>query len=255
MRLHCESFGAGPDVVLLHGWGWHGGVWDDVARALARDFRVWVPDLPGHGRSREAITTFTLDSLAQAVSTCVPRAAAWMGWSLGGLVTVTAAQRGDVQRMVLVGTTPRFVEDTDWHCGLSRQWFSEFTEEVARDATHALERFASLHLTGDGNERPLLRRLRTALSQHAVPDLSALQTGLCVLETSDLRSQLSALRVPALVVHGASDRIVSCDAGKRLAQALPQARFESVVGAGHALFLSHQDLFMNSIGAFLREQV
>ena len=51
MNLHVESSGRGESLVLLHGWGMHGGVWSDVAEKLAADFRVHSVDLPGYGRS------------------------------------------------------------------------------------------------------------------------------------------------------------------------------------------------------------
>ncbi|HNE00663.1 MAG TPA: pimeloyl-[acyl-carrier protein] methyl ester esterase, partial [Plasticicumulans sp.] len=47
--LYCQSWGSGPDLVLLHGWGMHGGVWDDTVEAFIDDWRVTVIDLPGHG--------------------------------------------------------------------------------------------------------------------------------------------------------------------------------------------------------------
>jgi pimeloyl-[acyl-carrier protein] methyl ester esterase len=47
MSLHVETVGSGDDVVLIHGWGMHGGVWSDVRDALAAHYRVHVVDLPG----------------------------------------------------------------------------------------------------------------------------------------------------------------------------------------------------------------
>ena len=49
--LHVESFGKGASLLLIHGWGMHGGVWDKVAARLAQNFRVLTVDLPGHGLS------------------------------------------------------------------------------------------------------------------------------------------------------------------------------------------------------------
>lgn len=239
--------------MLIHGWAWHGGVWADVAAELAREFRLWIPDLPGHGRSREAMADFTLDGLARVVSECVPREATWIGWSLGGLVALTAALSGWARRLVLVDATPRFVQDDGWECGLSRQWFKAFAEELSRDARHALERFASLHLSRDGDERSLLRRLRTEIFRFGIPAAQALHAGLELLEQSDLRSHLPQIRSPALVVHGARDRIALPKAGERLAQALPQGRFVRVDSAGHAPFLSHASSFMDTVRTFLSE--
>ena len=39
-QLHVETAGVGPDLVLLHGWGMHGGIWDGMRAALADKFRL-----------------------------------------------------------------------------------------------------------------------------------------------------------------------------------------------------------------------
>lgn len=251
--MYCENLGTGPDIVLIHGWGWHGGVWTEVAAELAHEFRVWVPDLPGHGRSREGVADFTLDSLARAVSENAPREATWIGWSLGALIALTAAQRGWARRLVLVDATPRFIQNDDWEFGLSQQWFDVFAEELMRDVRRALERFASLHLGRGGGERSLLRRLRTEIFRFELPAPRALHAGLELLEQSDLRSQLPQIRSPALVVHGARDQIALPEAGACLARTLPQGRFVPVAGAGHAPFLSHTRSVMDAVRVFLRE--
>ena len=51
MNLHVDSYGSGAPLLLIHGWGMHGGMWGGVAEQLAEHFRVLVVDLPGHGYS------------------------------------------------------------------------------------------------------------------------------------------------------------------------------------------------------------
>ncbi len=52
MALSASVYGkSGPDIVLLHGFGTVGAVWDHLAAALSSGHRVTVPDLPGHGGS------------------------------------------------------------------------------------------------------------------------------------------------------------------------------------------------------------
>ncbi|MBU1777958.1 MAG: alpha/beta fold hydrolase, partial [Gammaproteobacteria bacterium] len=53
MSLHVESIGSGEPLLLIHGWGMHGGVWTDVAQKLSEDFQVLSVDLPGYGYSRD----------------------------------------------------------------------------------------------------------------------------------------------------------------------------------------------------------
>lgn len=51
MSLHVETLGSGAPLVLLHGWGMHGGIWSDLAAELAEHHQVHCVDLPGHGFS------------------------------------------------------------------------------------------------------------------------------------------------------------------------------------------------------------
>ena len=53
-KLHWQSFGQGPDLVLLHGWGMNGAVWQQTVESLQPYFRVHVVDLPGYGHSAES---------------------------------------------------------------------------------------------------------------------------------------------------------------------------------------------------------
>ncbi len=49
--LHVEVTGQGEPLVMLHGWGMHGGLWSGAAEQLSQHFTVMAVDLPGHGYS------------------------------------------------------------------------------------------------------------------------------------------------------------------------------------------------------------
>ena len=51
LKLHFEQHGSGTPLILLHGFGQHGGSWDPLVPSFARFFKVIVPDLRGCGRS------------------------------------------------------------------------------------------------------------------------------------------------------------------------------------------------------------
>ena len=110
--LHVEVRGTGPDLVLLHGWALHGGMWGPWLDQLAAHARLHIVDLPGHGRSTALPGTTDLASLARAVSTSVPAGAAIVGWSRGGMLALELARQrpADVAALVLIATTPSFVE-------------------------------------------------------------------------------------------------------------------------------------------------
>ena len=60
--IHVEIRGAGPPLVLIHGWGMHSGVFDGLAERLSPRRTLHLVDLPGHGRSRNVATSLTLDA-------------------------------------------------------------------------------------------------------------------------------------------------------------------------------------------------
>ncbi len=256
MSLHVDCIGSGPAVVLLHGWGMHGGVWAELARALADEFRVLVPDLPGFGRSREAWQVGAdLPVMVEQLCAALPARATWVGWSLGGLLALAAAQRAGaaVKRLVLIGATPRFVQGVDWPCAMAPETLQQFAADLARDYRGTIHRFLSLQV--GGAERELLRQLRAQAPVHGEPHPDALRAGLAILEQTDLRGTVRALHAPALVLHGARDRLVPVAAAAHLAQTLPHARLVTLATAGHVPFLSHRAECLSAMREFLHERV
>ena len=81
------------DIVLIHGWGLHAIVFDDIVPALLEHFRVTVVDLPGMGQSPLPNDDYTLDFLAEQVLAIMPERAHLLGWSLGGLVALAMADK------------------------------------------------------------------------------------------------------------------------------------------------------------------
>ena len=251
--LHVEIRGAGPDVVLLHGWALHGGMWGPWVDELSRRARLHFIDLPGHGASRWPEGAVTLRDLARAVSPHVPNGAAVLGWSLGGMVAMELARSrpGDLAALVLIATTPCFLVREDWPAGMNPGVLDGFAAGLAGDYRRTLSNFLALQTWGDENAAQALRSLRANLDAHGEPDPQALVAGLGILRTADLRDALAAITVPTLVIAGERDRITPVAAGRELASRLPSARFVEVPKAGHAPFLSHPETVRREVESFL----
>ena len=258
MKLHARTRGSGPALVLLHGWGLHSGIWATLAPELARNFSVTCVDLPGHGRSPPLPATPAsdgLDAWAEAVAAAVPPGAAWLGWSLGGQVALTAALAGhDVRQLVLVATTPRFLASPGWPCGMDPAVLAGFANGLAGDQRRTLRKFLALQLRGDRRAASLLQTLSAVLEAGGEADTATLETGLAILAGTDLRERLARIPQPALVVSGERDTLAPPEAGRRLAAALPAGRFELLAGAAHAPFLAAPGQFGELLRAFLAEE-
>jgi len=250
---YTHTSGAGPDVVLVHGWGMHSGVWEDVAEALIDRCRVTVVDLPGHGFSRSLQTGPGLGALCSVVLAAVPAPAVWVGWSLGGLVAqwaaISAPER--VSRLALANSTPCFVRRPDWPHGVELPVLRRFAEELRLNYRAVLKRFIALEAHGSQNATAQIRALQAMLFQHGEPAVSALENGLAILETADLRADWPRIACPTLLLMGQRDQLVPAGAGAALLDRSPRARLRVFERAGHAPFFSHLADFVAELRAFI----
>ncbi|HEY0665795.1 MAG TPA: pimeloyl-ACP methyl ester esterase BioH [Gallionella sp.] len=259
MSLHVDRYEyAGPGkggtpLLLIHGWGMHGGMWRGVAEQLAQHADVYAVDLPGHGASAP-LAAFTLDSVVEKLSAQFDRPLAVCGWSLGGQVALRWAQRfpQQVERLVIVASTPCFVRLEDWKYALSVEILEEFAVNLQQNYALTLKRFLSLQMRGSELEREVLAQMRDGLFSRGEPDLAALQAGLEILRGSDLRAALPALQQAMLVVAGERDSLIPHQAAQYLAEHAPGGRLVTVKGAAHAPFLSHPEEFAGLIKDFLK---
>jgi pimeloyl-[acyl-carrier protein] methyl ester esterase len=256
MTLHVESAGAGPPLVLLHGFAMHGGLFAPVLHALAQRHRVHVVDLPGHGYS-DAVEAGTLDAVADHVlaSLDLDARAAILGWSYGGLVAqhIAVAHASRIRALVLVSTSPRFVAGAGWPHAMTEATLTRFGDELRVSYRLTLQRFLTLQVQGSEGGRATLASLRHALFARHAPTPATLARVLQILVETDLRPSAPRIEAPALVIAGSRDTLTPAGAGAWLAGAMRDARYTEIEGAAHAPFLSHREAFLDAVHAFFDE--
>ena len=253
--MHIDSVGAGPPLVLLHGWAMHSGLFAPLLPRLAERFRVHRVDLPGHGYSAP-VAPYALATINAAVADAVSRlpdgaarALTVLGWSLGGAVAMhwARAEPERVERLILTGATPCFVAQPDWPHAMAEATLRQFGDELAVSHRLTLQRFVALQVQGSDHARAVLGQLRTELFARGEPSRVALRDALELLASTDLRADVAAIRQPTVVISGARDMLTPPEAGEWLARTLPHASFRLIPGAAHAPFLSHPDAFLSAI--------
>lgn len=254
MSLFINTLGKGPDLVLLHGWGLHGDIFGPVVEPLAKHYRLHLVDLPGHGRSSMLEADYTIDNVAMTIAGQVPLGAAWLGWSLGGRITLAAAASGvAISKLILVGANPCFTQKPDWPHAMPESELEQFAASLRDNYKATLLRFIAVQSRGSERAREELRNLREALFAHGEPAPAALAGGLDILRRADLRPVLSRIQQPALVLHGERDTLAPLAAAEYTAAQLPKGTLKVIHGAGHAPFISHTDDFVTELMAFLHE--
>jgi pimeloyl-[acyl-carrier protein] methyl ester esterase len=263
MSVHVESVGRGRPLVMLHGWAMHSGLWFPLLPRLIERYRLHLVDLPGHGYS-DALVAPPLLSLGRVVEavdlaiaeTSAPGPLMILGWSLGGQVALEWARLRPerVGALVLMSTTPCFVQRPDWPHAMAEATLRRFGDELTVAYRQTLQRFVALQVQGSEHSREALASLRSQLFARGEPSPQALHDSLKLLASSDLRSGVGAISQPALMIAGDRDMLTPIAASRWLASALPRASLVVVPGAAHAPFLSHPEAVVEALDTFADER-
>ena len=252
MSVHVDIIGQGQPLVMIHGWGMHSGVWQPLVKRLSAKYMLYLIDLPGHGSSRP-VDPYHLHALADEVAEVIPGVSDVLGWSLGGLVAQRIAlnQPDRIRRLILVGSTPSFVQRDGWAHGVDETLFTDFAEKVNHDYKRAILQFLTLQCMKARDARPTIKQLRLAFDTKPTPTQTTLVRALQALLVSDIRDEVSAIRKPTLLIHGDRDNLAPVQAAHWMMQQLPMGFLRVISGSAHAPFLSHTDQFIETLNQFL----
>ena len=244
------------EMVLLHGWGLHSGVWDSVMENLLTQFNITIIDLPGMGRSPVANAEYDMDYLVQQIMPVVPDRAIWLGWSLGAMVaTQVAAEFPErVSALICVASNPRFTQADDWPNAMPQKIMQGFRDYFAEDWEGTLIRFLSLQCKDSHSVKADTRALREMLMFHGLPAVKALREGLGILANTDQREIIAKLNIPILFLFGDKDNLVPINVSNDVAKLNNRITVATIEGSSHVPFLSDADLFLQALTDFLSEQ-
>jgi pimeloyl-ACP methyl ester carboxylesterase len=244
VSLRYDRAGAGPAVLLVHGWTFNRTVWERQVVALRDRHTVITADLRGHGESSHPRTGYgvgtmagDLEHLVRALG--VPRIAV-VGWSMGGLVALDLAQRlGErASALGLVCTTAGGLVDPKNKAGRPKE-AAEWKAAIEADFRAFARRLAP-QLFRQGAASPFLAWAVSQMQKTPAHVAAAAFDGVIA---ADLRPGLKKLQVPTAVLHGRHDTITPLAMGEQLAEQIPGATLTVFEESGHAPHLEEPDAF------------
>lgn len=235
--LAVQDIGDGPPVVLLHGLGMDGSVFDALAQTLP-DHRLILPDLRGHGASDVPTGPYTMGGLIKDVEGICDalniRDAVVFGLSLGGMIAQgLAVKRLDIVRgLVLCATAAKFGQADPWH---------------ARAKT-ARERGMSALL--DDTAQRWNSNGQTAALARTDPEGYAATCE--AIAGTDFYTPTSGLRLPTLGLCGTNDKSTPPDLVRETTDLIRGSDFHLIRRAGHLAPQTHAQDVAQHLHAFLR---
>lgn len=248
--LYHSVSGHGPNLVLLHGWGMHSGIWYSILPELEKHFTVHLIDLPGHGHSPH-YEDYAFENWVSSIIENIPKSSTLMGWSLGGLIALYLARQypEKIDSVITVGSSPYFVRSDNWP-GMRIEAMHEFHQELHRNPEKTLKYFFQLQLFNQENNRELVKQVNDNIFSLPLADPRALEAGLDILENLDLRQELKLLQQPCLHLFGRLDKIAPVELAAHIPDVAPGHQIEVFSKAAHMPFLSDQTEFLQRIMKF-----
>ncbi len=248
-RLHYYVTGpeTGRPVVLVHGLGGRCEDWRNLAPYLVHaGFRVYMPDLPGYGRSdRPADFSYSIPDEAQAVAGFMDaldlKQVELGGWSMGGWIAqyLAASHPERITRLVLFDSAGLNVApawNTELFTPVSAMELDQL-DVLLMPHPPAVPSFVAADILRVSRERAWVihRALKSMLTGRDATD-----------------KLLPQLRMPVLIVWGELDHITPVDQAATMQRMVPQSQLDVIPNCGHLAPVQCADLIGPKVAEFLR---
>lgn len=258
--MHVVETGSGRPLVFLHGWSSHGGYFAPQVEVLSRDFRLILPDLPGHRHSPATPDTLSIPAVAaelhKLITTRGLEKPVLVGWSMGAMVAFEyIAQFGsaNLAGLVIEDMTVKIINEPDWRFGIrngfdaaqSAAAVAAMREDWAGYSQNAMPRLFARNYIPDAE---LGDWIAAEITRNDGAAMAALWQSMA---EQDYRTLLPTLTLPVLILHGGESQLYEPAVSQWMAANIPGARRCCFDNAGHSPHLEVTDAYNRALIEFV----
>lgn len=242
VNIYYEMHGAGPTLLLTHGYSATSKMWAGQIGPLSKKYRVVVWDMRGHGQTDypedEALYSEaeTLADMAMLLDVAGPREAIIAGLSLGGYMSLAfqLAHPERTRALMLFDTGPGYRNDE------AREGWNK----TANSRAEKFEKEGLSFMRPRGEVDPAQHRDGTGLAKAA--------RGMLAQKDARIINSLPNIKAPTLIIVGARDEPY-LGATDYMASKIPGARKIVIPDAGHSANIDQPAAFNAAVETFLTD--
>lgn len=262
IQLSYEDYGQGKPVVLIHGWPLSKEMWEYQLDALTdAGLRVITYDRRGFGKSDKPWSGYDYDTLTDDLRAVILdlnlQDVTLVGFSMGGgeVARYFSRYHGErINKVVLISSiVPYMLKTDDNPDGVPQEMFDQFLDQMNNDRLDFLDTFGKqffgVNFISHPVSTPLLEYYRMLA---AVSSPKATKECMKAFAYTDFRTEAPTINVPALIIHGDSDKTVPIDtSSNKAAELIPDNQYIVYPGAPHGLFYTEKERLNNDLVNFI----
>lgn len=243
LLISYEQSGKGQVVVMLHGWGDTAAGLKQLATALAKDYKVIVPNLPGFGGTQSPPKPWGLDDYAKFIASFlqkleVKNVYVFIGHSNGGAIAIRGFGQGVLssERLVLLASAGM----RDVYKG--RRKSLRLVTKAGKMLTAPLP---------ESTKRKLRRKVYDAIGSDMLV-AEHLQETFKKVVTDDVQADATKISVPTLLIYGENDTATPVVFGEKFHELIDDSTLEVLPGADHFVHLDRAAEVQHAVEEFLK---
>lgn len=238
--------GTGAPIILLHGWGGCIDSWYPITEHLKKDFRVYVLDLPGFGKSDRPKEAIGIKDYALLISLFINKLKinnpVVVGHSFGGSVAavLSAFYPQQVLRLVLTEASGIRIKSI-------KLAFIQLLAEGGKNLFN-LPLLKHFHSVG---RNILYNTLLKESDYYSAGDLKEI---LKKIISEDIRDLIKKINIPTLLIWGKNDKATPLWQGELLHSLIPNSKLVVIPNCGHFAYLENPESFLEEVEKFIKQE-
>ena len=260
VKLHVTDLGEGKTVVLIHGWPLSDAMYEYQYQDLVqKGFRVVGITLRGFGKSDKPYGKYNYDVYADDIKVVLDKLnikdATLGGFSMGGAIAIHYVAKynaAHVSKLALFGAAaPVWTKRDDYPFGFSKEDVNGLIALSLTNRPQLLENFGKIFGATETALPVGLGNWLGAINLEASP--YATTQSLIALRETDLRSELSKIKIPTAIFHGVKDKICEFALAEQMQKGIKNSYIVRFENSGHGLFLEEKEKFNDELVKFIEK--